>query len=191
MFRNDWNQMARHLGQTFDLQLMHSWPEFDRLEEGGSTIDDFHRTFQNVFNLKIGKKKFRSAFASITTETFEGVESRLLELSKSGFPIFALSNTNAVHLAHLRKRFRVMTAFQKIFASYRFRIRKPSLPIYQRVLTEIQLRYPCIKPSEMLYVDDRPENLPPAEKLGIRVENVNSKQDLLRILTRNLPESLQ
>ncbi len=76
--------------------------------------------------------------------------------------VWGLSNTNADHLAILRRGFRIMEAFEGVTASCEVGARKPEEAIYRAALGALGL-----SPGEVLYLDDVPEFVAAAESLGI------------------------
>ena len=83
------------------------------------------------------------------------------KIKKKGFRTAILSDQG-----HFSSPALVPKKFYKIFnpviISYKLGTRKPNLEIYKIILKKLEL-----KPKEILFIDDRPWNLPPASKLGI------------------------
>jgi putative hydrolase of the HAD superfamily len=76
--------------------------------------------------------------------------------------IWALSNTNAEHLSHLRRNFRVFDAFEGFVASHEVHARKPEPEIYFKALERLGLA-----PSQIAYLDDVKAFTETAAGLGI------------------------
>ena len=82
---------------------------------------------------------------------------------------FLLSNTNEIHITqiqhYLQQTFGIPNLeshFEKVYLSYKINMRKPDVEIFQFVLTENNLI-----PEETLFIDDSPQHLEGAKKLGI------------------------
>jgi putative hydrolase of the HAD superfamily len=76
---------------------------------------------------------------------------------------WALSNTNALHLDHLKLNYRVFDAFEGITASHEVGACKPEAAIYQAALAALGVEGP-----EVLYLDDVEDYVRAAEAFGIR-----------------------
>ena len=78
-------------------------------------------------------------------------------------PIYCLSNDVSEWSIKLRKKFQLDRYIERWFISGDLKIRKPSSGIYD-VLT----REAIIKPTQMLFVDDREKNIAAANEFGIQ-----------------------
>jgi putative hydrolase of the HAD superfamily len=67
--------------------------------------------------------------------------------------------------------------FDKAYYSNEVGFRKPEKELY-----EILLQETAIRPQEMLFIDDKLENLVPAEKLGIQTFHLLQPNDLYELL---------
>ena len=181
--RNDATAMARALGLSQDLSVVIKWPEFLGLEDGSKTVDEFQAAFERHFRISVSKKVFRQAFASVGIEIFDGVAAALIEVTKHR-PLYAVSNTNAVHYAYLRKKFGALRAFNRIFASFHARVQKPDRRFYDWAFQRMRQENPylSLQAGEVLFVDDRPENIDAATAFGFRSEQVTAERNLLAIL---------
>ena len=77
--------------------------------------------------------------------------------------LWALSNTNAQHLAHLKLNFRVLDTFDGITASNEAGAAKPEPAIFQAAIAGLGLA-----PQEILFVDDVPAYVEGARALGLQ-----------------------
>jgi glucose-1-phosphatase len=93
----------------------------------------------------------------------------LLKSLRRNYRIFLLSNTNALHLDHLRKIFRdafgdeLDNQFERAYYSHLMGMRKPDLESYGLVIRENQLI-----PGETLFVDDALINIEAARAAGLQ-----------------------
>jgi len=76
---------------------------------------------------------------------------------------WGLSNTNAEHLGHLRREYRVLDSFEGITASNEVGAAKPEPAIYAAALRSLG-----VAGVEVLYLDDIPSYILAAEAFGIR-----------------------
>jgi len=94
----------------------------------------------------------------------------VLKQLKSNYKIFLLSNTDSIHLDWIRLRMGSKSSaevFEGIFAkeyySFQMHCRKPGAEIFNRVLTENNL-----KAESTVFIDDLAENIIGAEALGLQ-----------------------
>ena len=81
--------------------------------------------------------------------------------AKRGIPLFLLSNISA-YFAENAHRFPVLSHFRKCIFSGVCRMMKPGSEIFRYMLAECG-----IPADETLFIDDNPENIAAAERLGI------------------------
>ena len=77
-------------------------------------------------------------------------------------PFYALSNTNAEHLAHLKRNYRLLDSFAGIIASNEVGARKPEAAIY-----EAALAMAGVQADEALYIDDLGRLIEASRGLGL------------------------
>ncbi len=102
---------------------------------------------------------------------------------RSSYNTYVLSNNNAIHLTRFNEillesagHANLEDAFDRVYMSHLMKMRKPETEIYQRVLEENNL-----VPEEVLFLDDKPENLRGAEKLKIQTFLVPSPDSWLEL----------
>jgi FMN phosphatase YigB (HAD superfamily) len=83
---------------------------------------------------------------------------------KRGIPTFLLSNTNELAVKHIRRTYPFFADFQGYILSYEHGVMKPEPRIY-----EIAERVTGCQGPEILYLDDRPENIAAATERGWQV----------------------
>lgn len=140
------NELRQVIGQS---------PLLYRLETGLISPEEFyaeveaHCAFPNGF----GFPQFEEIFSDI----FRPIEPMILlqqSLRKSGYPTYLFSNTNAVAVRHIRQRYPFFEGFDGHILSYEHRAMKPDHRLYEVVEKVSGRRGP-----ELLYIDDRPENI--------------------------------
>jgi putative hydrolase of the HAD superfamily len=84
--------------------------------------------------------------------------------------IYLLSNTNGIHYrafcADIEKNMKIQrfeALFQKLYWSHELGMRKPNQDIFQHVLSDNGL-----DPASTLFIDDSPQHVEGARKLGIK-----------------------
>jgi putative hydrolase of the HAD superfamily len=99
---------------------------------------------------------------------------QLLAAARERVPCYALSNTNAVHVAAIERSFpRVLPLFTRVFASHEVGRRKPDPAIFHHVLDAIGLPAP-----EVLLFDDLAANVEAARGCGLQAVLVRSPEDV-------------
>ncbi len=91
----------------------------------------------------------------------------LLRQAQQKYRLFALSNTNNIHLRHLntfcRTEVGIEAYFDKAYFSQRLGVRKPDAAAFN-----IVLQANALVPARTLFIDDNASNIAAAQKLGIR-----------------------
>ncbi|MFH6604212.1 HAD family hydrolase [Maribacter algicola] len=113
----------------------------------------------------------------------------ITDLAKENkYRLFLLSNTNALHIPYLEKKWgaerfdRFKNCFEKFYLSQEIGLRKPNADIFEFVLDENGL-----KTDETFFIDDSKENTDAAEKLGIRCWNLQVGEEDIVDLKSRLP----
>ena len=91
-----------------------------------------------------------------------GMISYVRTLRRHGYSVYALTNTSSPHLEFFR-RTGLGDEFDHVFASSELGSVKPNREIFQKVF-----RYLDASPAEVVFVDDRVENVKGARDFGIR-----------------------
>ena len=110
----------------------------------------------------------------------------LLEIKRK-YSIMVLSNTNVIHeqafhemLAEVSSYSHLNELFDHVYLSQEIHQRKPDAAAWQLILAE----HPGIQPDEVLFLDDRLENLEAAKSLGIQVKQIHHPGETLDLLQK-------
>jgi putative hydrolase of the HAD superfamily len=88
----------------------------------------------------------------------------LIKKLKPGYKIYAISNVDKDTSAYaIRKYGKIYKLFDDYVFSFQAGMAKPDKEIYRYALRKFGL-----KPEECIYTDNQPENIPPAQELGIK-----------------------
>lgn len=99
-------------------------------------------------------------------------------LHKKQSPLFALTNWSAeTFFPHIRHQYSFFDLFQDIVVSGIEKLIKPDVRVYQLLLTRNKLQA-----ESCLFIDDNPNNLVPAEKLGMDIIRFESPKQLQKEL---------
>jgi FMN phosphatase YigB (HAD superfamily) len=161
---------------------VHESPLFLDYEQGLLSDGEFRNGLRELCAAKVPDEILDNAWnamlGAIPTHRLEKVR----ELGHS-YQTFVLSNTNGIHieafnriLLESSRRTRLEDFFHKVYFSHVMKMRKPETEIYQKLLDENDL-----VPEEVLFLDDKPENLKGAEKLKIQTFLVPSPDSWLEL----------
>jgi HAD superfamily hydrolase (TIGR01509 family) len=108
-------------------------------------------------------EEFSQAFGDI----FNPIEPMVqlhADLRKKGLPTYIFSNTNELAIRYIRRTYPFFSSFNGYILSYEHGVMKPDTGIYEVV--ERQCGY---SGSDILYIDDRPENIAAGAARGWQV----------------------
>ena len=124
-----------------------------RYETGLITSEEFYQEVRAASGFLGDLEEFASLFADIFTP-IEPMIQLHSELSRQGFPTYIFSNTNELAIRFIRKNFPFFLNFDGYILSYEHRSMKPEDKLYEVVESQSGRRG-----AEILYIDDRPENI--------------------------------
>lgn len=155
-------RLAEHSRATADevRAIIDQTPLLFRYEGGQMTTAEFFDAVRGEIGFTGDFPTFAAAFADIFTEIPEMTRLHA-ELRARGLPTFILSNTNDIAIGHVRRNFPFFSGFTGYVLSYECGALKPHERIYRRA----EERSGC-RGAEILFLDDKPENVAAAEKLG-------------------------
>ncbi len=146
-------------------------------EKGEITTQEFVRFFEE--SKGVSEEDLIQAWNAILLDFPEHRLAFLKKLSEnSDYRLFLLSNTNDLHISWIiedwgEKRYNTFRGcFEKFYLSHEIGLRKPNTNIYEFVLEENSLQA-----EETYFIDDTQENTDAANKLGIKVWNINPETD--------------
>ena len=145
-------------------------PVFNLLERGEISVADFRDRIRELSGKPdLTDEQIDGAWNKIFLDIPQG-NHELLEQVKTKYRTFLLSNINAIHYdyvhSYLQKEFGMANnddLFEKIYYSHLVGKRKPDAEIFEQVLRENNL-----DPAETLFIDDSPQHLETAQKLGMQ-----------------------
>ena len=153
--------LARSLRPPPKLQdLIQFSPVMCRLERGEITNQQFYEEVRRATEYQGPYEEFALAFADIFSAMPEMIQLHG-RLRAAGYPTWIFSNTNDLAVAHIRRSFPFFSGFDGYFLSYQIGAMKPDAAIY-----EVAERTTGGRGAEILYVDDRAENVEAAVKRG-------------------------
>jgi putative hydrolase of the HAD superfamily len=152
---------ARSPGGLATLErLIGESPLLYAFERGEITAERFFATIRQEAGFKGDFAEFADYFSDIFTE-IPSMTALHGALRARGVPTFIFSNTNVLAIDHIRRRFPFFGGFDGYVLSFEHGVMKPEAALY-RVVEQITGR----RGGELLYLDDRPENVEAGLALG-------------------------
>lgn len=179
----DLGKLARDFAKHCHVSLTRVWLHFiaspweGKYARGEISSYEFYRHAKKLSKQPLSYLLFRHYWNDIFWEN-RGMENLLVRLKKH-YPLYLISNTNAMHFRHIKKKFKVLRHFKKTFPSHEVGHRKPEKEIYEYVLKKIRLTGP-----ETVFIDDMPSFVRGAKKAGIRAIRFRNKPELVRDLKK-------
>jgi HAD superfamily hydrolase (TIGR01509 family) len=128
-------------------------PLLFRFETGQMSKEQFFAEVQSASSFEGTFDEFTELFADIFTP-IEAMLELHAALRRSGVPTYLFSNTNELAVGHIRRHFPFFSQFNGHICSYEHGAMKPDARLY-----EVVERTSRLGGAELLYLDDRPENV--------------------------------
>ena len=179
----DVKKAARRFSEAGGISQARIWAHFflSRFEQaytrGEISTREFYREACRVFKKPVPFMTFKHYWNDIFWEN-PGMDKLLARIGKH-YPLYLISNTNALHFTHIKKEFRILRHFCRMFPSHEVGARKPDLKIYRRVLKKIGLR-----PEETVFIDDMKSFVAGARKAGMHAIRFRGPDRLKKALRK-------
>jgi len=153
---------------------------FNLLETGKISEDEFVSKIQNSCK-NASEKEIIFAWNSMLLNLPEN-RIYLLKKLKSEYNIYLLSNTNSIHITAFKKRLgkekylEFYNLFDKVYYSHKIGHRKPNAEAFQLIIEENNLNS-----DEILFIDDSPQHIEGAKKLGINCYHLKEGEDVISL----------
>jgi HAD superfamily hydrolase (TIGR01509 family) len=165
----DYSIAGRRLAAKADLsdqavkQFLDQSPLLHRFETGLMTQQEFFEEVRQQTGYRGSFEEFGGYFADIFWEIPPMVELHAT-LRRNGIPTYIFSNTNDLAMVHIHRNFPFFANFDGYILSYEVKAMKPDAKIYE-ALEQITGK----SGAEILYLDDRPENVAAGAARGWQV----------------------
>ncbi|SUJ05206.1 Phosphatase yihX [Sphingobacterium spiritivorum] len=161
-------------------------PLFDAFEKGEITAEAFRQGIRDAADVPyLSDEQIDAAWNALLIGVPEGNHELLLEL-KGKYRLFLLSNNNEIHyqwiMDYLKREYQLednTSFFEKDYYSHLMKMRKPNADIFEYVLNTHDL-----KPEETVFIDDSPQHLDTAAKLGLHTFLLTKPDTLSALLKR-------
>jgi putative hydrolase of the HAD superfamily len=197
-------------GVILNINYQNTIDSFKKL--GVTNTEDFYskKTQTHIFNLietgEITSEQFLSELQELTEnatikEVKDAWDSMLLDLPqkrldlllslKRKYKLFLLSNTNAIHINSISKKLGdskwkcLCDLFDKMYLSHEIGVRKPNIEAFQFILKQKKLN-----PNEVLFIDDSPQHIEGAKKLGIICYHLKDGEDITTLFPDKVQSAL-
>ena len=150
---------------------------FNQIETGDITVEKFLTKLQKETN-NSSINQISEAWNAMLLDLPKNRLAVIQSLKKE-YPIYLLSNTNAIHIDALKKKIgnkkweKFCNLFDKMYLSHELGLRKPDAAIFEYILKEQNL-----KPEEVFFIDDSPEHIQGANKLGIKTHHLKTEEEI-------------
>jgi 2-haloacid dehalogenase len=143
--------------------FINSSPLFIQYETGSITSEQFYREVVAATGFAGDFAEFARCFADIFVAIPPMVDLHAA-LRRRGLPAYIFSNTNELAVVHIRQSFPFFSNFAGYILSYEHGAMKPDAPLYEVVERQCGHRQ-----ADILYLDDRPENIAAGAARGWQV----------------------
>ena len=150
---------------------------FNQIETGMISSNEFLKALQKETknaNINQVEKAWNAMLLDLPEERVQ-----LIKKLKKNHTIYLLSNTNAIHIDAFKKQLgnkkwlSFCELFDKMYLSHELGLRKPDVKIFEYILNEQKL-----KAEEVFFIDDSPQHIASAKKLGIYCHHLLDDEDI-------------
>lgn len=125
---------------------------------------EFHARVENTLNCKLPYEHFCMAWNGIFTQEIHATIKLVDDLrQRPELKVGVLSNTNSLHFNYLRQRMSLFDEMDHVYVSHEIGCRKPDAESYLHVLKAME-----VAPERSVFVDDLPDNIAAAKKVGMK-----------------------
>lgn len=163
---------------------------FDLFETGQLSPPEFRQQLRQLYDLEATDEQIDAAWNALLLDVPAERLALIGGLRARGHQTALLSNTNALHIAEINRRLARQYGFRhgiadcldRVFYSQEVGLRKPGEEIFHHALREMNWQ-----PADVLFIEDSPQHVATARRLGLRVLHLAPPLTLLTAL----PEALR
>jgi glucose-1-phosphatase len=153
---------------------------FNQIETGIISSNEFLKELQKETknaNINQVEKAWNAMLLDLPEERVQ-----LIRKLKNNHSIYLLSNTNAIHIDAFKKQLgnkkwlAFCKLFDKMYLSHELGLRKPDIKIFEYILKEQKL-----KAEEVFFIDDSPQHIASAKKIGINCHHLLDDEDIITL----------
>lgn len=173
---------------------------FDQVETGQLSPAEFRAGLRTQYDLDASDAQIDAAWNALLLDVPAERLALIGELRRRGHQTALLSNTNELHIAEVNRRLAQQYGFRhgiadcldRVFYSQEVGLRKPGEEIFWHALRTMNWQ-----PAETLFIEDSPQHIATARRLGLRVLHLappltltTALPEALRIFPQQYPEPL-
>jgi putative hydrolase of the HAD superfamily len=169
------HQVAQLIGKTFE-QVQRAIYDEELLlpfELGRITPQAYYEGLKQRLKLPWSYEQFVGSWNGIFSENRDVIE--LMPRLRKRHKLLALTNTNVLHLSHIKTAFPALSIFDQWVASCEVGMRKPEPEIYAFAVKQAGVR-----PQAAIYIDDRPELVEAGRSAGLKAIRYESGDQLIQ-----------
>ena len=163
---------------------------FDQFETGHISPAEFRAGLRAAYDLDATDAEIDAAWHALLLEVPAERLALLADLRRQGYQTALLSNTNTLHIEEINRRLArqyglkkgIADCLDRVFYSQEVGLRKPGEEIFRHALREMNWQA-----ADTLFIEDSPQHIATARRLGLRVLHLAPPL----ILTTALPEALR
>ena len=153
---------------------------FNQIETGMISSNEFLKELQKETknaNINQVEKAWNAMLLDLPEERVQ-----LIRRLKNNHSVYLLSNTNAIHIDAFKKQLgnkkwlAFCKLFDKMYLSHELGLRKPDIKIFEYILKEQKL-----KAEEVFFIDDSPQHIASAKKIGINCHHLLDDEDIITL----------
>lgn len=162
-------------------ELLDQSPLLLRFESGDLTAEQFLAEVRRESGCSGDEAELAAQFQDIFTPIVPMID-LLAQLHEMGVPTCVFSNTSVLAIEHIRHRYPFFNDFNYAVLSYEHRAMKPAAKLY-----EVVERVTNLSGSDLLYLDDRAENIAAGAARGWRViHHVSPESSIAQVRATDL-----
>lgn len=149
--------------QAVGERLARNMALFEAFEVGAFEPSEFHRRMTAALGVPLDFEAFETVWNSVFAGEIESTAALARKLqAEARVRVAALSNTNAIHVEHMRRTWPLFSELNNVFLSNEIGKRKPQPAAFRYVLDALD-----VKPERTVFIDDLEENVAAARALGM------------------------
>jgi glucose-1-phosphatase len=146
---------------------------YRRHETGTISDAEYFAGLRAALGIEISDEALLEGWNAIFAGEMPGI-APLLARAAAKMPLYAFSNTNGAHVAHLTPLYAdILTHFKTVFMSSTIGLRKPDAAAYDHVVKAIG-----VPAHRIVFFDDLAENIEGARASGLKAVQVKSSDDV-------------
>ncbi|RSK48898.1 HAD family hydrolase [Hymenobacter rigui] len=161
--------MRRH-GSAIEFTQAAQAELFDQMETGQLTPDQFRAGLRQHYGLTATDAELDAAWNAMLLDVPAERLALIAELRAQGHQTALLSNTNHIHIEEINRRLKtqyglehgIADCLDRVFYSQQVGLRKPGEEIFHHALREMNW-----KAEETLFIEDSPQHIATAQRLGL------------------------